>query len=664
MSTRWTLDTSVQAQAAILDQMHCSVIATDLEGFIIYWNRFAEQQFQWKADQVLGRPYSEVILPPENRRGAHLALETIRRDGHLEIDATCIRRDGSRFDGHTVCTTLRSSDGEILGQIGVTTDVTQERTAERLQRESEERFRSLAEGAPLMIWLTKADGTIEYVNSRVTDTMGMSVDELVGKDWLAKVHPDDRDSTANAYTAALGERRELRHEFRMREAHGGGWVWILGTAVPRSSADGAFAGFVGYGLDITAQRLERDERARGAVIASTLAQVGRQLISSLNSADFLDKLCALSAEHLDCESGHTLLLRPEENAFELIAGTYPTVDERNATLGLKVPAEMMAVLLERLRDSEVASASTVPEPFLALQPGLSDTGRICMALRQGHDLIGIQIVQRASGKPFSTTQLDIARGIAQLASLALDHARLVEELEQANRVKSDFVATMSHELRTPLHVILGYTDLLLTGEFGPLAPEQADTTRRIDRRSRELHDLITSTLDVSRLDSGRVRLHIEDVSLAGLFAEVDLETQRQQEDVGIPLQVSVPADLPALRSDPMKLKVVVKNLVSNALKFTPTGTVTVRGRTDAQGTEIAVEDTGIGIEEQQLGVIFEAFQQVDGSASRRHGGAGLGLYIVRRLVELLGGSITVESEPGRGSTFRVWLPHRPARAAA
>lgn len=664
MSTRWTLDKSVQAQAAILDQMHCSVIATDPEGSIVYWNDYAEQQFQWNAEQVLGRKYSEVILPPERRRGARLALERIRREGHLEIDATCIRRDGSLFDGHTVCTTLRSSDGEIIGQIGVTTDVTKERAADRLQRESEERFRSLAESAPLMIWMTKPDGTIEYVNSRATDITGMSVEELLGEDWLAKVHPDDRDSTASAYTAAVSERSELRHEFRMQDARGGGWVWILGTVVPRSSADGMFAGFVGYGLDITAQRREQDERARGAVVASTLAQVGQQLISSLNSANFLDRLCALSAEHLDCESGHTLLLRPEENAFELIAGTYPTVDERDAALGLKVPTEMMSVLVERLRNREVTSVGTVPEPFLALKPDLAETGRICMALRQGDDLIGIQTVQRASREPFSPTQMAIAHGIAQLASLALDHARLVEELEQANSVKSDFVATMSHELRTPLHVILGYTDLLLTGEFGPLSTEQADTTRRIDRRSRELHDLITNTLDVSRLESGRVRLHIEDVSLAELLAEVDLETQRQQEDAGVRLQIAVPADLPALRSDPTKLKVVVKNLVSNALKFTPRGTVTVRGRADTQGMEISVEDTGIGIEEEQLGVIFEAFQQVDGSASRRHGGAGLGLYIVRRLVELLGGSITVESEPGRGSTFRVWLPHRPARAAA
>lgn len=663
MSSRWTLDTSVQAQAAILEQMHCSVIATDPEGTIIYWNRFAEQQFQWDSSEAVGRFYADVVLPPEGRAGALEALRIIRESGHLEIDATCLRRDGSTFDAHTVCTALRSSDGEIIGQIGVTNDVSKERTVERELRASEERFRSLAEGAPLMIWMTDPSGRLEYVNSRVQETTGLSHDEVLGESWFETIHPDDREETREVYSRALAEHRELRHEYRMRDTTTDSYRWVLGTSVPRASADGEFAGMVGYGLDITERRQQQEARAQSAEITSSLAQVGQQLISSLHSPNFLDKLCALCAEHLDCESGYTLLLRDEEEAFELIAGTWPTQEERDASLGLKVPAEMMSVLVDRLRDEDVSAVGTIPAEFLAQKPDLAEAGRICIALRQGDDLIGIQTVQRPSLAAFSEAQLAVARGIGQLASLALDHARLVEELERASSVKSDFVATMSHELRTPLHVILGYTDLLLTGEFGPLSSEQADTARRIDRRARELHDLITNTLDVSRLDSGRVRLHIEDVSLSHLLAEIDLETQRQQEDVDIRLDISVPEDLRPVRSDPMKLKVVVKNLVSNALKFTPGGTVGVSGRADAEGVEITVRDTGIGIAQDQLGAIFEPFQQVDGSASRRHGGAGLGLYIVRRLVDLLGGSITVESEPGNGTTFRIWLAD-PSELAA
>ncbi|MDG2308758.1 MAG: PAS domain S-box protein [Candidatus Binatia bacterium] len=664
MTSPRTLDTWAQAQASILEQMHCAVIATDLEGQIVYWNQFAEQQFQWKAEDVLGRRFDEVILPADAREGAIEVLPLVRSEGHLELDAQLVRRDGTPFDGHTVVTTLRSADGEIIGQIGVTSDVTEQRTTQRRLSESEERFRSLAEGAPLMIWMTDTTGQLEYVNSRFCDITGWSNETLREDTWIASLHPDDQAGTRQAYVSAMAERREIRHEFRVHDVATDTYMWMLGRATPRTSADGTFLGFIGYGVDITDRRREQEARAEGATVAAALAEVGQELISSLNSPDFLDRLCALTAQHLSCESSHSLLLRPEDDVFELIAGTYATNEDREASMGLRVPRHLMDVLTERLRDTEVATVGTIPEAFLERNPELEHGNCICLALRQGPDLIGVQAVRRGDATPFSDTDLAIARGIAHLASLALDHARLVDELEQAGRVKSDFVATMSHELRTPLHVILGYTDLLITEEFGPLLPEQADTARRIDRRARELHDLITNTLDVSRLDSGRVLLHVEEVSLSGLLSEVDLDTQRQQEDVGLALRIELPEDLPTLRSDPMKLKVVLKNLISNALKFTTEGSVTVRGRADDRGIEISVEDTGIGIEEGQLAAIFEPFQQVDGSSSRRHGGAGLGLYIVRRLVDLLGGSITVESAPGAGSTFRIWLPRSLDHTAA
>lgn len=665
MDSRRTLDTSAKAQAAILEQMHCSVIATDLEGRIVYWNRFAEQQFQWTADMVMGRPYAEVLVPAEAKKGVEGVLDAIRKHGHLEMEGPLLRRDGSTFQGRTVSTTLCSPEGEVIGHIGVTSDVSEQRETEQQLRQSEERFRSLAAHAPLMIWMTNPAGEIEYVNARFTEISGVSAEGPIHDEWASTIHGDDREEVMAAYTAVLDDQRgEVNVEYRVRDVRTGDWVWILGTAVPRTSESGDFAGLVGYGLDITERRRQQESRSEDAAIASALARVGQELISSLNHPDFLDRLCALTAEHLNCVTSQTLLLRDEEDAFELIAGTYTTPEQREAAQGLYVPRKTMARLLENLRDTDVATVGSVPESFLANNPDLASTRRVCLALRHGDELIGIQTAQRHDRKPLSPAETAIGRGIAQLASLALGHARLVDELERANRVKSDFVATMSHELRTPLHVILGYTDLLLSGEFGPLSADQVDTASRIDRRAHELHDLITNTLDVSRLDSGRVRLHIEDVSVPALVADIDLETQRLQEDSGLRLSVEIPEGLPPLRSDPMKLKVVLKNLVSNALKFTPEGSVHVRGQADELGVEIRVEDTGIGIDPAQIGTIFEPFRQVDGSASRRHAGVGLGLYIVHRLVELLGGSITVESALGQGSTFRVRLPLRLDRVAA
>ena len=659
MNSREALEASAHAGVSLLEQMRYAVVAIDLEGVILHWNQFAEAQFQWASSEVVGRRFTEIAIPPEHHESANEALRVVRETGHAEVETTYQRRDGSTFYATATCTNLRSSTGETIGQIGVIRDVSKERAIERDLKASEERFQSLAEGAPLMIWMTNREGELEYVNSRASEFLGLSPDLSTGNTpWDKAIHPDDHEETLDVYRRAVLERRALRHEYRLRGSRTKEYAWIMGSCVPRRSKSGKFAGMVGHGLDVTTQRLDQEGRRRAADVAESLAQVGQQLISSLHSPHFLDTLCALCAKHLDAASAHTLLLREDATSFELIAGTWKTDQERTAALGLKVSLEATAPLVERLLEKDVTAVRAVPEEFLALSPTLSEADRLCMALRQRDQLIGIQTVGRFSGKPFTETQLAIARGIAHLASLSLDHARLVEELERANRVKSDFVATMSHELRTPLHVILGYSDLLLMEEFGALSPDQAEVIQRVDRRARELHDLIANTLDVSRLDSGRIRVNVEEISLANFLAEIDLETQRAQEDAGIRLGISVPEDLPTLYSDPIKLKVVVKNLVSNALKFTSTGTVSVGSRADEKGIEIIVRDTGIGIARDQLASIFEPFQQIDGSSSRRHGGAGLGLYIVRRLLDLLGGSIAVESEPDHGSTFRVWLPQK------
>ncbi len=258
------------------------------------------------------------------------------------------------------------------------------------------------------------------------------------------------------------------------------------------------------------------------------------------------------------------------------------------------------------------------------------------------------------------------RGLAWAKELESKVAERTEELQRmyhqaqaANRLKSEFVATMSHELRTPLNVILGYTELLLDGEFGGTTPGQAATLRRIDRRAHELLDLIDSTLDVNRLDAGRLRLDLRALEVATLIQSVRAETQDLAENPDVQLVWESIPPLPQLRTDPAKLQMVLRNLSRNALKFTEQGTVTVSACTRDGGVEITVSDTGIGIASEVLPTIFEPFRQGDGSNTRRYGGVGLGLYIVRRLIELLGGTIEVESELGKGSSFRVWLPLAP-----
>jgi signal transduction histidine kinase len=248
----------------------------------------------------------------------------------------------------------------------------------------------------------------------------------------------------------------------------------------------------------------------------------------------------------------------------------------------------------------------------------------------------------------------------QHTEVALRQAK--DAAEAADRIKSEFLATMSHELRTPLNVIVGYTDMLIEEAGGNLPPPHVDILRRIDRNSRVLCELINMVLDLNRLEAGRLPVDVKDIHVPDVLAELTAELQGLCDQSGLVCRWLVAPDLPVLQTDAGKLKVILKNLVSNAVKFTKEGSVTLAVTARQGGIEFRVTDTGIGIPTEAYATIFEPFRQLDGSDTRRYSGSGLGLHIVQRLLDVLGGHITVESAVGHGSTFRVWLPvhHAPA----
>jgi PAS domain S-box-containing protein len=408
-------------------------------------------------------------------------------------------------------------------------------------------------------------------------------------------------------------------------------------------------------LAMEATELYRTQ-AEEADVAGALARFGRDLIAHVHEPQFLDRLCESTAAVLDCEVSATLLERDDGAVFTVIAGHgFSTTEAALATL-LEIPAERMAGLLKRFASDDVTIIADIPDAVMTRsdKQRFGVTSALCMALRRGNEVIGVQVANRLDRRPFSPVEMRIARDLAKSASLGLSHAKLVEELEQANRVRAEFVATVSHELRTPLNIILGYGDLLLTDTFGPLNDEQRSTLERMDRRARELLDLVNSTLEVSRLERGRVPLDVQPAALRDVLSEVEAETRELQEKAGVPVVLDVPHV--ELRTDRSKLKVVVKNLIGNALKFTERGAVTVRASRDGDHVVIEVADTGIGIAPADLPVIFQAFRQVKTNSARGHGGVGLGLFIVARFVQLLRGTVSVQSTAGAGSTFRVVLP--------
>ncbi|HEV2129676.1 MAG TPA: ATP-binding protein, partial [Longimicrobiaceae bacterium] len=234
------------------------------------------------------------------------------------------------------------------------------------------------------------------------------------------------------------------------------------------------------------------------------------------------------------------------------------------------------------------------------------------------------------------------------------------ELERAYRLKSQFLASMSHELRTPINALLGYTSLMRDQIYGELTTRQEEALDRMYSASQHLLELVNDILDLAKIEAGKMPVHIERVNIVYLIRELSLTIEPMVRPKDLEYRVQVEPDLPILETDATKVRQILLNLLSNAVKFTRKGYVAVHARPGEVGTgvEIAVTDTGIGIKEEDLGKIFEDFRQVDQSSTREYGGTGLGLSITKKLLHLLGGHIRVDSTPGVGSTFTVWLPLR------
>ncbi len=279
-------------------------------------------------------------------------------------------------------------------------------------------------------------------------------------------------------------------------------------------------------------------------------------------------------------------------------------------------------------------------------------------LQRGDKLLGLLLTARGESQAtFSARDSGVLAGIAVHAAAALDHADLIADLQSANQLKEEFMATMSHELRTPLNVIIGYTDLQLEGAFGELAEDHLQTLQTVREQALQLLELIQATLDMSRLERGLVTVDLRDVSVPQFMESLRVQVPPAWRKPTVELNWRVESGLPPIRTDPTKLQILLRNLIHNGLKFTHHGMVSVSVAAQQSKGQLTfvVQDSGVGIKSEHLSDIFEMFRQVpNGEISA--GGVGLGLYIVKRLATVLGAEIEVSSAPGRGATFRIHLP--------
>jgi PAS domain S-box-containing protein len=547
------------------------------------------------------------------------------------------------------------------------------RLFEQLQEERE-RYRLVTEVVPQMVWTADPDGMLDYANARWTEYTGQSVADMKDTGWKAVLHPEDEKRALALWQQATESATAFEVECRLKRADGA-YRWHISRAEPQRDALGHVVKWFGTCTDIHDQKsAERSARF--------LAAAGQILGASLETGQTLEAVARLAVSEIADWAAFDLL-QPGLTLERVVLAAADPVDEQLAHeldrryRDKRSPRSAVSRVIatgraERYAEvtEEALEASSVDAAHLR---GLLDLGlrsaMVVPLIARGRTFGALSLATSRSGRAFGPREFALGDELALRAAVALDNGQLFREAEearraseQANRMKDEFLATLSHELRTPLNAIVGWSHML-RGEG-----LDAATTRKglesIARNAQVQTQLIADILDVSRIVAGKLRLEVQPTDLVSVV-NAALDTVRPTAEArGIRLQPVFDGQPAEVTGDPDRLQQVLWNLLANAVKFVPRGgRVQVRLRTVNSHVEITVADDGPGIRPELLPHIFERFRQGDSSSVRHHGGLGLGLAIVRHLVEMHGGTVVAEnSATGTGAVFTVRLPRRTVDA--
>ncbi|MCL4255293.1 MAG: GAF domain-containing protein, partial [Anaerolineae bacterium] len=417
-------------------------------------------------------------------------------------------------------------------------------------------------------------------------------------------------------------------------------------------------------------RLENESRAKRL---ESVARVSTATTTVLVLDELLDRVTNLTKDEFNLYHAHIYLLNDEENALRVVAGSGSAGKAMvEAQHQIRLSREQSLVVQAYKTRQPIIVNDVQEDPNFLPNPLLPDThAEMAIPLIVGARILGVLDLQSEQIGRFNNEDVQIKTILADQIAIAIQNAQFFETLEEqaitereiadklrdVDRLKSQFLANMSHELRTPLNSIIGYSEVLLDGVDGELTPDAEEDVQAIHNSGKHLLSLINEILDLAKIEAGEMRLDRKPLDLVAQVKEIVQTAQVLVKDKPVVLEMVQETDIPLVSADQIRLRQIIWNLVSNAVKFTESGSVRVHlNRTDEKTITVAVRDTGIGISKDKVGNVFERFSQVDGSSTRRAGGTGLGLTITKQLVELHDGEISVESELGSGSVFWFTMP--------
>jgi PAS domain S-box-containing protein len=628
------------------------VFLTDTEGNCTFLNERGCELLGVSFERASMRGWVGAVHPEDRVAVVDEWQRCVETQWEFQKEFRYLRPDGSIVWVAGRAAPLRDEWGRVTEFMGTITEVTRLKEAEEAYRESNRRFRAMADTAPVMIWKRDPQGEITFLNRQWLEFRGRTFDEECTENWLDAVLPEDREPLRLAAEAAAADRKEYKSSYRLRR-HDGVYRWMLQTAVPRAHSDGTFLGFIATCVDITDQK-DVEERIRLSEERFAMALRG--------STDTLfDWDLTTGQIYQSPRMAETLGYDPveaETNLDWFLDALHPEDRER------LWKAVQDHVQHEMPFDVDYRMRTRTGELRWFHSRGLAVRNTENTAVRLAGSTIDITL-QREQHETVMRHAAEAEQARQQIEMQADTLAQQAAELHAANekamaaaRSKGEFLANMSHEIRTPLNVILGMADLALNT---PLSDDQRDLLQNVRTSGEHLLTLIGDILDFSKIEAGKLTLEEIDFSLAECVYQSIQLFAISARNKGLELRIDIKPTVPAIvRGDEHRLRQILINLVGNAVKFTPSGSITTTlatcgaGRTaSTMRLRLTVADTGIGISELQKKSIFKPFEQGDGSRTRQYGGTGLGLSIVRRLAEMMNGKTWVESRLQQGSQFHV-----------
>lgn len=657
--------------AAIVSSSDDAIVSKTLDGMVTSWNRGAERLFGYTGEEMIGQPILRLI-PPERHQEEQRILASIRRGERIDHFETLRRRkDGTLVEISLTVSPIIDAAGTIIGASKVARDITKQKQIEREVQEREEQFRTLANAIPQLAWMADETGYIFWYNRGWYSYSGTTPEQMEGWGWQTIHDPHVLPRVLERWKASLASGEAFEMEFPLRAASGDFRMFLTRVNPIRNSA-GHIVRWFGTNTDIEDLKRTREALSESVSTLATLNKLGQAISGELNLDTLVQTITDTATRLAGAEFGALFynVTNDQGQSYTL----YSLSGAPRAAFAQFPMPRRTQIFAPTFDGTGVVRSDDITKdprygknsPHSGMPPGhlpvrsylavpvVSRSQEVLGGLFFGHPKAGV----------FSDKAEDLVRGLAAQAAIAIDNAQLYQRSLDAIRIREQFLSIASHELKTPLTSLKLQVQIrqrtLGKGEVERFAPDKlpqlfAEDEKQFNRILRLVEDM----LDTSRIQAGKLSLSLEPVDLHAIVRE---SVDRFSDVIeGSRCAVTVAGSSVIGEWDRYRMEQVVINLLTNAIKYGAGRPVVIEVRPSGNAALLTIRDHGMGIAPQDQERIFAQFERAPGS--RGVAGLGLGLYIVKHLVDLHGGRVWVESEVGKGAAFSVELPLKPAMAS-